>query len=516
MNGKKMSFKESLLDPKTVCINWELVPGRGAFEQSQESILTMAECAAKSSKINGVTITDNPGGKPSISSSVLAVEIKKYGIDPILHLTCKDRNRNQIQSDLYALERMGLNNLLIATGDYPTEGYEGISKPVFDIDSVHLLNLIGQMNSGEEIQLGKNKSIIKSTNFFAGAVVSPFKNLEAELIPQYIKLQKKVQAGAKFIITQLGYDPSKFDELKRFTELNNLQVPLIGNIFVISPFVAKLMNNNVLPGCVVTNDLLKALEEEKAKYGKSKEPQLLRAAKFFAILKGLKYDGISISGLGLKYEEVEYIIEKGEEMKDNWNDYYEEYTAYHKDGFYFFNKDASTSNITNIPVNTTKTKKKAPSLHYYVFDTVHGAFFSEKGLFFKLTKAIANAIDKTKIPKKMFTGFEHAVKVLTNDCFNCGDCAMMKRAYVCPMSQCPKQQRNGPCGGSFNGYCEVYPNEKKCVYVRAYDKFKSNNKQGKLNEYIPPCNWNLYRTSSWLNYYGGRDYSKVSQEKTKK
>ena len=108
---------------------------------------------------------------------------------------------------------------------------------------------------------------------------------------------------------------------------------------------------------------------------------------------------------------------------------------------------------------------------------------------------------------RFFTSFEYWIKRKTHDCRSCGDCAMLERAYLCPMSQCPKQQRNGPCGGSYNGWCEVYPNEKKCIYVRAYERLKYDKKESKLREgYIKPCNWDLYKTSSWYNFYAGKDW----------
>lgn len=513
MYERKMSFREALLNPDVLSVTWELIPGRGAFEESQQNVLKMAELAAASKRINGITITDSPGGKPAISASAMAVEIKERGIEPIIHFTCKDRNRNGMQSELYALERMGLNNLLVATGDYPTEGYTGRPKPVFDIDSVHALRLIESMNNGEDIELGKGRVTLKATNFFAGAVVSPFKNTEAELIPQYYKLHKKIAGGAKFIITQLGYDPRKFEELRRYMRINNLDAPLIGNIFVLSPAVAKIFNKNAVPGCVVTNDFLKALEEEKLKYGSTKERQLLRSAKLYSILKGLKYDGVNISGHGLKHPDVEFIIGKGEELSQSWQEIAQEFQALHKDSFYYFKNDDSTGLNIDQPVDTRKTGKKKFSLFYNTFELIHYLFFDKRGPLFKAARSAARAVDKTSL-RKPFDSFEHTIKFFTNDCRNCGDCAMVKRAYICPMSQCPKQQRNGPCGGSFNGWCEVYPNEKKCIYVRAYERFKTKGKELKLREeYIPPCNWDLYNTSSWLNYFNGRDFERINDNK---
>lgn len=506
MSTNTLSFKEALLNPDSLSVSWEIIPGRGALEDSQENVLRMAEQAAKGGKINAVTITDNPGGKPALLASSMAVEVSRLGIESLIHFTCKDRSRNVMQSELYALERAGLRNLLVMTGDYPAEGYTGRSKPVFDMDSVQALRMIESMNKGEVIAALKGPITLRPANFFAGAVVSPFKNTEAELIPQLYKLQKKIKSGAKFIITQLGYDPRRFDELRRYMKLNNLNVPLVGNIFILSAGAAKVMNKNLVPGCVVTDGMLRMLEAEKSQYGNSKDRQLLWAAKLYAVLKGLKYDGVNISGHGLKYQDVECIIAQGEDLSKNWQDIAQEFTALHKEGFYYFEKDETTGLSTDKPVDTKKTGSKKFSLGYKFFEGIHHTFFTKKGPLYPLMKKMILASQGNGW-EKFFTGLEYGIKHRTHDCRKCGDCAMLERAYICPMSQCPKQQRNGPCGGSFNGWCEVYPNERKCIYVRAYERLKYDNCESKLSEgYIRPCNWDLYETSSWYNFYAGKDW----------
>lgn len=513
MSSRKLSFREALSNPDTLSVSWEIIPGRGALEECQENVLRMAELAAKSQRINAVTITDNPGGKPALLASSIAVEVSRLGIEPLIHLTCKDRSRNVLQSELYALERAGLQNLLVMTGDYPTEGYTGRPKPVFDIDSVQALRMIESMNKGEVIEGLKGPIVLKPTGFFAGAVVSPFKNTEAELIPQYYKLQKKIESGAKFIITQLGYDPGKFDELRKYVLSNNINVPLIGNIFIMSAGVARVMNKNLVPGCIVTNEMLQALEEEKQQYGNSKERQLLRAAKLYAVLKGLEYNGVNIGGHGLKCEDVDFVIEKGEELSRNWQEAAQEFTVHHKDGFYYFEKDAATGLGTSRPVDTAGTGSRKFSFAYKVFEVLHHTFFIKEGPLYPIMKKIIIA-SHGKLSGKFFTALEYGIKRRTHDCHSCGDCAMLEKAYLCPMSQCPKQQRNGPCGGSYNGWCEVYPNEKKCIYVRAYERLKYYNRESKLREgYIRPCNWDLYKTSSWYNFYTGKDWQGYSDSR---
>jgi len=102
--------------------------------------------------------------------------------------------------------------------------------------------------------------------------------------------------------------------------------------------------------------------------------------------------------------------------------------------------------------------------------------------------------------------FEKASKELSVDCRECGDCALPHLAYLCPDSACPKNLRNGPCGGSFRGKCEVYP-ERDCIYVRAYNRLKMVGKEEQLRD-MPMItrDWELYRQPSWITYFLGRDH----------
>ncbi|HRS96974.1 MAG TPA: methylenetetrahydrofolate reductase, partial [Smithella sp.] len=256
-------FREALLSAGEFTVTWELVPGRGAREASQEKTLAWAQQAARDKKIHAVTLTDNPGGTPAMSADFMGAEIAKLGIEPVVHFTCKDRNRNQIESQLYAMQRAGVSNLLVMSGDYPVSGFQGRPAPVFDLDPVHVLKLIADLNRGLEFQGPKGVIRQQPADFFAGAVVSPFKATEAEQMVQYYKLMKKIAAGAKFIITQLGYDARKFHEVLLWMRQNGFDIPVIGNIYILPYGAAKMMNRNELPGSVVPDKLLAELDRER-------------------------------------------------------------------------------------------------------------------------------------------------------------------------------------------------------------------------------------------------------------
>ena len=138
------------------------------------------------------------------------------------------------------------------------------------------------------------------------------------------------------------------------------------------------------------------------------------------------------------------------------------------DGWYYFEKDTETGLNSERSVDRSEHRPRSP-LSYRGFRLIHNLMFEKKGILFRPMRAFAHAVDGSFI-EHLFERLEQLAKTFANECMHCGDCALFETAFICPMSQCPKSQRNGPCGGSINGWCEVYPEEKKCLYVRAYDR----------------------------------------------
>ena len=499
-------LREAILDPETFCVTWEQIPGRGALELQQDTLINNARKAAKSGKIHGISVTDNPGGNPALSTEMLCTEIKKLGIEPLVHLATRDKNRSEIESVLHGLTASQVRNLLILTGDFPAnEAFMGRSKPVFDLDPINVLQLIEVLNNGMEHQVMRKKQTLTPTEFFAGVCISPFKKTEAEQMGQYYKLKKKIAAGANFIIPQVGYDARKLHELLTWLKTNGYDVPVLANIYVLPLGAARLMNSNGIPGCVVTDKLVSELTEEAKAEDKGRSARLLRAAKMYAIAKGMGCAGAHIGG-NVTYKNVEYIISKGDELAPNWKELVAEFDYPLKDGFYFFKRDSKSGLNTTEP-SPRPLKPHAPMI-YRFSRLAHKLLFNPNSIILKAFRLIAPKIDSSPGMKKSFGYFEHLAKVALFGCMNCGDCALTDVAYLCPMSQCPKNQRNGPCGGSYDGWCEVYPNERKCVWVKAYERLKPYGEEDQIGENIvPPCNWELWETPSWLNFSLGRDHS---------
>jgi methylenetetrahydrofolate reductase (NADPH) len=216
------SLRSLLTSPSGFVHVVELVTTRGQIARRDAArVVALASELAEAGLAHALSITDNPGGNPRISPESLGLMLRERGQEVVIHLSAKDQNRNALESRSWMLASLGFQNLLCLSGDYPLAGYQGHASPVFDIDSVGLLEMLEGMNGGLRVPArnGNGETTLPRTDLYLGATVSPFKQQERELLPQYYKLVRKVAAGARYIITQVGFDSRKLDELLKYMAL---------------------------------------------------------------------------------------------------------------------------------------------------------------------------------------------------------------------------------------------------------------------------------------------------------
>jgi len=508
-------IREGLASREQFVVTCELVPGRGYTGVGIDNILKFAEEARGSRHVYGLSITDNAGGNPALWADVLGPEIATIGCDLMVHFSCKDMNRNMIEARAYALKRAGITNLLVITGDYPVTGFFGQPKPVFDIDSVTALHYLQEMNRGLEVGVPGKILRLEATDFLLGAVASPFKTTEASAVMQYLKLEKKIRAGAHFVVTQLGYDARRSAEFIRYVrQVLRSQIPVMGSVYVLSAGAARFMNRGEVPGCYVLDRLVEDLAEEAKASDKGKGARLERAARQAAFLKGLGYNGAHIEGLNLKYADVREIMERAEAIGANWRDHVEQFDYSPANSFFLFEGSEHFDFVkAGAPAALRQTRR--PRIFNPVFwamRVMHNLIFSEGTPGYKLMACLSRFAEKKPFWYRLASFFELAVKRLLFDCRQCDDCALFELYYVCPESQCPKAQRLGPCGGSrIDGKCEVFADH-TCIWELVYPRARNRRQLDKLRYIIPPRNWKLYETSSWINYYLKYDHSAVKIE----
>ena len=512
-----LRLKAILSETDRFPIGVELVSTRGTMSQKQ-TLKTRSFSAdlTHSPRVDWVSITDNAGGNPQLAPIALATPILYAGKEVIIHLTCKDFNRYALESQLWLLASQGFHNILALTGDYPIESFEGRAKPVFDLDSVALLTMIEKMNEGLEVTSGSAQTPTKldATHFFAGTVASSFKSHENTLLPQYYKLEKKISSGAKFIINQIGFDARKAHELREYLRWRQLgHVPAIGNVYVLSPFVARLFHQLKIPGVVLTDELNAICQKQGASPDKGRKFFHEFAAKQLAIYRGLGYRAGYLGGVH-SYAEIEQILDLEKSFAlDDWKLFAREISFSRPGEFFLFDQDMATGLALPGQVNqewektlSARRSNKNVTLAYRLSKQVHSLLFAKgQGLAPLAGKICQKAKNPSQGPSWL-RGLEHLSKSVLFSCQDCGDCSLGETGFLCPESQCAKNQRNGPCGGTRDGKCEVFDYE--CIWARAYDRMKYEGKSAQLLAHAPVIqNQGLRGTSSWANFWLGKDHT---------
>ena len=505
-----------MLGGQRFCYGAELVTTRGMPEEGeQHQLIKLGSALAEDPRIDWISITDNPGGNPMLPADWLGRILADRSVAIVIHLTCKDLNRNGLESAAWRYAAEGFDNILALTGDHPASGFSGQAKPVFDLDSVSLIALLSAMNEGIETPGRKGRTqTLPPTNFFIGAAVSPFKRHERELMPQYFKLARKLRCGAHWVIPQLGYDMRKFHEVRLFMDWASLTAPVIGNVYVLNKTVAQMFHDSKFPGCVVSDDLLATVKRYAGGGDKGRGYFQELAAKQLAVFKGLGFAGGYLVGTS-KAETFGKIIDMAESFGENdWQTFAREIQFAQPDEFYLFDQDPQThlgrpGSLNPEYLESLAEPSKTPQVTagYRVARKVHDAVFTPgRGQFDHMTnlfKRLARRQDG--LGMRALHAIERVSKHMSYGCKDCGDCSLPDCAYLCPQSSCSKGARNGPCGGSHDGRCEL--DDKQCLWARAYDRLKYYGESEHMLE-GPAVFYDsaLDGTSAWSNAFGGRDH----------
>lgn len=231
-------------------ITCEAAPPKGTdVEPALEAVRKLAP------KVHAFNVTDLQSSVLRMSSWALCALIKRAGYEPILQMTCRDRNRLALQADLLGAWALGIENVLALTGDHPTLGDHPQALPVFDLDSVQLIAAIQALNSGRDLA---GNELQGNTNFFVGAVVNP---AAEPLEPHLAKLRLKARLGIGFVQTQAIYDPKAF--VRFVQKLDGFKVPiLVGIIPLKSAKMARFMNEHIA-GIRVPEEIIEEMEKAK-------------------------------------------------------------------------------------------------------------------------------------------------------------------------------------------------------------------------------------------------------------
>lgn len=290
-----MSKLKEALDSGQFAVTAEMAPPKGCDFSHQ------LECAELlRDKVTAVNVTDYQSSSLKASSIGMVIKLKQMGLEPVMQMTGRDRSRMAIQGDFLAAAAFGVENILALTGDHTMVGDCKQSKPVFDLDSVGILQAAKCLEAGYDC--GGNALTGEAPKFYLGACVTPeYDPIELQIL----KLKKKISAGAQFVQTQGVYDIEHFKRFRDMSEKLNVKV-MAGIIPLKSAGMAKYMNANV-PGINVPEEMIARLKdagkENVAKVGIEISAELINELK----TQGL-CDGVHIMAIGAE-ETVPIILE---------------------------------------------------------------------------------------------------------------------------------------------------------------------------------------------------------------
>jgi 5,10-methylenetetrahydrofolate reductase len=244
-----LSFRDKLLSGEFT-ITAEISPPKGT-----DTTAMLKDASLIKEIVDAINITDNQRAVMRMSPVTACYILGQKGYETIMHLTCRDRNRLALQSELLGASALGIHNILVMSGDHPTKGDHEGAKPVYDLDSVHLLGLIQKLNRGFDFSGNRLEG---RTDFCAGAVTNTEINELA-----LTKLEKKIKMGARFIQTQAVFDTDCFSEFmdKIESKLHGSfkKVKIIAGIIPLkSEKSARFLNKNIA-GIRIPEDIIKQM-----------------------------------------------------------------------------------------------------------------------------------------------------------------------------------------------------------------------------------------------------------------
>lgn len=250
-------FAEALKAGKFV-VTTELNPPKGTdlgpLLQKAEGLKDM---------VDAFNLTDSHSARMSMSPMAVAHLLLDRNLEPILQMTCRDRNRLALQADLLGAYALGIRNISIMTGDPPRAGDHPDARPVFDLDSIALLRAVASLQSGKDLA---GNALKGSPQFFVGAVVNPgVRDLDGEMR----RMEEKIEAGARFFQTQAVYEPARFEQFMSIVQ--RYRVPVVGSFIMFRSGEMARRFNQWLPGLHIPEALIREMDEAQDKRQKGVE-----------------------------------------------------------------------------------------------------------------------------------------------------------------------------------------------------------------------------------------------------
>lgn len=395
-------------------------------------------------------------------------------IDKILHFAGKGRDIKDLEKFLDQAKNLGQRNLLLLTGDKLKNHQFG--------DSQHARTRY--LESVNAVMTAKNYGF-----FNIGVAFNPFKYAESEKKAQYLKLHKKIKAGADYIITQLGFDLSAYRQVKNFLNEANYAQPILACVMPLTLARAQFMVKQNVAGIVITPHVLEVLKYEKT--NQQLHHVYMRCALQVLICQHLGFAGVHLSAC------------HKQEEQDKLTEYLEQYrhlTLQQCEALWYElwkvtdDRPLQPDSTLNAYRLNQRRIFKYQSMHF-----LHDALFSSKVMQGIGAFIFKSAIWQNQIVENVLIKTEHFTKHSLLGCESCGQCRLGETLYICPET-CPKGLANGPCGGTRLDRCEF--EDRECIHsVKARLAQVIQQTQILKETLIETVPIEVRGSSSWRNWY---------------
>ena len=253
---EKSNLQKSLEAEKFV-VTCEIGPPKGTDLSEVKEIVRILK-----GLVDAINVTDLQSSVMRLGALTVSHLLIEMGIEPIFQMTCRDRNRLSLQSDLLSSYVLGIRNVLSITGDHTTIGDHPQAKPVYDLDSVSLLWTMKKLESGFDLS---GKELKGKPVFFKGAVFNPGADTRPTLELQLLKMKKKIDAGAQFFQTQAIFDNVSFEKFMERVRKLDIKAPILAGIILLKSEKMAAYMNKFVPGVNVPESIIKKMSSTQDK-----------------------------------------------------------------------------------------------------------------------------------------------------------------------------------------------------------------------------------------------------------
>lgn len=455
-------------------------------------LLVLAREIRDDPRIDAIALTDRSRSDRDHDPILAGHRVAEVcGKMPIVHWAGKDRTVSHLETDLERADALGLDTFLLVTGDKVR--HPSPDRPVRYLDSANALYVARQ----------------RSQEFLLAAAVSPFKYREEELVNQYLKAAKKLRAGANLLMTQIGWDLLKFEELGWFLDQRGYNPLLMAELLFLTAARNRRVRRFGLPGVTITDDVAQRLEEEAASIDGGRAAAYRRLALQIATVRDLGYAGAQVSGL-VRYESIVRLLDEVDAItriyptqdarRQAWGELWilkngRPAKVAPANGLYLYTP--AVAERSSVPAQTTGRFDER--VRFKVMDLIDRLLFEENSIGARTLGPSLRQLDA----RSGFGGFllraERAIKEPLVGCQACGFCRLPHTAYVCPET-CPKGLANGPCGGTKDNVCEF--GDRECIHNQIYRISKQADLLSNLEEIlIPSVPDTAWDSCSWITHF---------------